>query len=147
MSKLPSSLLIAIVVSMISFSISAQVKGRGEVKGEVMSSWLSGEQVRFRLSIINQQSWSGSRLANPNNFVYSGADKMRITEGDKVTLIYNSSDGDYFVAQSLEFNEDRPGEIDQTSYLFPVTIAVIFLVVILVIILFVRRKQRALHTT
>lgn len=112
-----------------------------------MSSWLSGEQVRFRLSITNQQSWSGSRLANPNNFVYSGADKMRITEGDKVTLIYNSSDGDYFVAQSLEFNEDRPGEIDQTSYLFPVIIAVIFLVVILVIIFFVRRKQRALHTT
>lgn len=147
MPKLFSFLCVMMTIFIFSFAGLAQVKGKGEVTGEVMNSWLAGEQVRFRLSISTQQNWNGPRLANPNNFAYSGADKMRITEGDKISLTYNSSDGDYILVQSLEFASDRPGEIDQTSYLLPVLLGLTVLAIAAMIIYLIRRKQRDLHTT
>lgn len=146
MSKLCKSLMVAVAIFIFCFPVLAVLMGKGEVKGEVLSSWVSGEQVRFRLSITNQKNWSGPRLANPNNFVYEGADKMRITEGDTVSLFYNSSDGDYIVAESLEFNSDRPGEIDQTSYLKPVIIVLSLAAVVIIVFSLIRRKQRKLNS-
>lgn len=147
MSKLLKFLSAGIIIFASAFSVFAVLVGKGEVKGEVMSSWVSGDQVRFRLSITNQASWSGPRLSNPNNFVYGGEGRMRITEGDQLDIIYNSSDGDYINVEKIEFINDRPGEIDQSSYFLPVIIAIGILVVIFIVIYFIRRKQVELHTT
>ena len=145
MSKLFKTFLVAAATLVFCFPVFAVLMGKGEVKGEVISSWISGEQVRFRLSITNQKNWSGPRLANPNNFVYEGADKMNITEGDTVSLVYNSSDGDYIVAEKLEFTNDRPGEIDQTSYLKPIITVLSLAAVVIIVFALIRRKQRTLN--
>jgi hypothetical protein len=142
MSKLFKTFLVAAAIFIFCFPVFAVLMGKGEVKGEVISSWVSGEQVRFRLSITSQKNWSGPRLGNPNNFVYKGADKMKITEGDMVSLVYNSSDGDYIVAESLEFTNDRPGEINQTSYLKPVIVVLSLVTVVIIVFSLIRRKKK-----
>lgn len=132
MSKLFKYVFAAVIVLMLSFPIFAVLKGNGEVQGEVTSSWMFGEKVRFRLSVSKQTNLSGPRLADPNNFVYNGADKMKLTEGDIVSLVYNSSDDNYIIAEKLEFVQDRPGEISQTSYLMPAAIIILIILIAMI---------------
>lgn len=145
MSKKVKLILPVLLIFTLSASLSAALVGGGEVTGEVMQSWLSGERVVFYLDISKQRNDGGPKLANPNRFVYDGTDKMEVTEGDVIKLYYFSDDSDGIIVKKLEFADNRPGSVEQSKTLsLFITLGGILFGVILIVggILYQKRRRR-----
>ena len=116
--------------------------GEGEVTGEVIDSWASGDRVIFSMNISSQKNEKGPELGSPNTFAFAGSDKMEITKGDVIRLRYNSGDSYGIHVERIEFIENRPGTVVQKDY----TLWIILLIsgfVTVCLIVFVWR--RGLH--
>ena len=105
------------IVVFVCLSAFAKLMGEGEATGGVFQSWVAGDRVVFRLDIAEQKHNSGPSLGSPNIFVYGGADRMEITEGDTIRLTYKSDDSDGIIVERLEFLDNRPGAVGQTRNL------------------------------
>jgi hypothetical protein len=123
----------------------ADLFGRGEATGVVIRSWYSGERVVFSLNISDQKNDEGPTLGNPNVFVYNGADKSEITEGDTLKLFYDSSDSDGIIVNRIEFIENKPGSVMRLEIPFSVIAAGVSVGALLIFsVLFyqIRKKRR-----
>lgn len=134
-----------LLVFVLCVSAYAKLMGEGEITGEVMQSWISGERVVFRLNISSQTNDKGPGIGNPNTFVYGGADKTEVTEGDVVKLRYNSDDADGIIAEKLEFANNKPGSVGQSKTLsLMIALSGLLIGVILVVggIIYQKRRNR-----
>ncbi len=102
-----------IVVLMACTPSLAKLMGEGEVTGEVIDSWTSGDYVIFSLNISSQKNEKGPRLGKQNKFAFIGPDKMEITKGDIIRLHYNSDDSYGIHVERVEFIENKPGTVVQ----------------------------------
>lgn len=118
--------------------------GAGEASGGVFQSWVSGERVVFRLDIADQKNVSGPALGDTNVFVYAGADRLEITEGDAVKLKYNSDDAEGIIVERLEFVNNRPGAIGQTRNLSLLIIGASFVFALALIVAGIIYQKRRL---
>jgi hypothetical protein len=134
-----------LIIILLCISVFAKLAGKGEITGRVFQSWTSGEKVGFRLNISEQKNVEGPTIASGNNFVYGGAERLEITEGDVVRILYNSSDADGIIVEKLEFIENKPGAIGQTRNLTLIIAAlgVLFGIVLIVgAIVYKNRRNR-----
>lgn len=145
MSKKVRAILPILVMFAFCVSTYAKLMGEGEITGEVMQSWISGERIVFRLNISSQKNDEGPGIGNPNTFVYGGADKTEVTEGDVIKLRYNSDDADGIIAEKLEFTNNKPGSVGQSRVLsLMIALSGLLIGVILLIggIIYQKRRNR-----
>lgn len=141
---LKCSISVFVLLCLVAIS-AAQNSGGGEVIGTVYESWTKENRTIFRMNIANQKNESGFRLDTPNVFVYDGAERQRITDGDVLKLNYEASDSDGVIAKNVEFIQDREGNIGQNKNLsIIISLSGLFLGIVLLVggILYQKHRLR-----
>lgn len=124
----------------------AQMNGKGEVTGVVYEARVTDGRNIFRLNISGQKTFEGIAVDTPNVFVYGGANFAQITEGDVLTLKYDSENDDGIIATEILFVADRQGNAGQTKTLsIIITLGGMIFGVLLVLggILYKKRRLRS----
>lgn len=146
MSKLIKILVVLMTLLVIPEMSLAKMNGKGEITGVVYEARIKDGRSVFRLNISAQKTLEGIAVDTPNVFVYGGENFARITEGDVLTLKYDSENDDGIIAKEISFVTDREGTPGQTKTLsIIITISGMIFGVLLVFggILYQKRRLRS----
>jgi hypothetical protein len=144
--KVVRAMLSIVVVFVACTALFAKLMGQGEVTGEVIESWLSGDRVIFSLNITDQKNEQGPALGSPNKFAYAGPDKKEVTKGDVIRLRYNSDDSYGIQVENVVFIDNKPSTVTEGYDTLWVLVPIVTLVAAGLLFLMKRRRSRVAAT-